>query len=202
MPFKQWEKIMKRLGLVLAACAAMSGAYAAPAWDTGYAYGANHCYGFHAPAGWTQDNRLLADKGVPMVFLLQDSRLRAARVMIYAGSIGRKPSEGFSAAVRGQVNDVVAQYAQSNERIRPAMLRRIRARDGVSGELWRFTGYRNGGQELVAYLPGSRSVNYFVAQIPAQADAAAVETAVLALAASYHERQSCPPCRGEGCAAE
>ena len=78
MPFKQWEKIMKRLGWVLAACAAMSGAYAAPAWDTGYAYGANHCYGFHAPAGWTQDNRLLADKGVPMVFLPQDGRLRAA----------------------------------------------------------------------------------------------------------------------------
>ncbi|MDU4301798.1 MAG: hypothetical protein E7I45_12650, partial [Eikenella corrodens] len=125
---------MKCLGLVLAACAAMSGAYAAPAWDTGYAYGANHCYGFHVPAGWTQDNRLLADKGVPMVFLPQDGRLRAARVMIYAGSIGRKPSESFTAAVRGQVNDVVAQYAQSNERIRPAMLRRIRARDGVSGE--------------------------------------------------------------------
>ena len=122
--------------------------------------------------------------------------------MIYAGSIGHKPGESFSAAVRGQVNDVVAQYAQSNERIRPAMLRRIRARDGVSGELWRFTGYSNGGQELVAYLPGSRSVNYFVAQIPAQADAASVETAMLALVASYHERQSCPPCRGEGCAAE
>jgi len=104
---------MKRLGLVLAACAAMSGAYAAPAWDTGYAYGANHCYGFHAPAGWTQDNRLLADKGVPMVFLPQDGSLRAARVMIYAGSIGRKPGENFSAAVRGQVNDVVAQYALS-----------------------------------------------------------------------------------------
>lgn len=100
---------MKCLGLVLAACAAMSGAYAAPAWDTGYAYGANHCYGFHVPAGWTQDNRLLADKGVPMVFLPQDGRLRAARVMIYAGSIGRKPSESFTAAVRGQVNDVVAQ---------------------------------------------------------------------------------------------
>ena len=66
---------MKRLGLVLAACVAMSGAYAAPAWDTGYAYGANHCYGFHAPAGWAQDNRLLANKGVPMVFLPQDSRL-------------------------------------------------------------------------------------------------------------------------------
>ncbi|OAM20178.1 hypothetical protein A7P84_02945 [Eikenella corrodens] len=137
-----------------------------------------------------------------MVFLPQDGRLRAARVMIYAGSIGRKPSESFTAAVRGQVNDVVAQYAQSNERIRPAMLRRIRARDGVSGELWRFTVYSNGGQELVAYLPGSRSVNYFVAQIPAQADAAAVETALLALAASYHERPSCPPCRGEGCASE
>ena len=187
---------------MLAACVAMSGAYAAPVWDTGYAYGANHCYGFHAPAGWTQDNRLLADKGVPMVFLPQDGRLRAARVMIYAGSIGRKPNENFTAAVRGQVNDVVAQYAQSNERIRPAMLRRIRARDGVSGELWRFTGYSNGGQELVAYLPGSRSVNYFVAQIPTQADAAAVETAILALAASYHERPSCPPCRGEGCASE
>ncbi len=193
---------MKRLGVWLAACVAVSGAYAAPARDTGYVYGENHCYGFHVLAGWIQDNRLLAGEGAPMAFLPQARALREAGVLMYAGSISRDPGGRLADAVRGQVDDVVAQYAASGEKLRPAMVRRIRARDGVAGELWRFTGYSNGGQELAAYLPGSRSVNYFVAQIPARADAAAVEAALLALAGSYHERQFCPPCREEGCAGE
>ncbi|WP_156503509.1 MULTISPECIES: hypothetical protein [Eikenella] len=193
--------MMKRLAWLLAAALAAGSVQAAPEGDTGYAHGANHCYGFRVPAGWIQDNRLLADKGVPMVFLPQEGGLRAARVMMYTGSIAPRPGGSFAEAVRAQVNDVAAQYAGSGEQIRPAMVRRIRSR-GSSGELWRFTGYRSGGQELAAYFPGRRSVNYFVAQVPARADAAAVESALLRLAGSYHERESCPPCREQGCAGE
>ena len=42
---------------------------------------------------------------------------------------------GTADTVRGQVDDVVAQYAASGEKLRPAPVRRIRARDGVAGEL-------------------------------------------------------------------
>ena len=162
---------------------------------SGYAYGKDHCYGFQAPNGWIQDNRILAKAGVPMAFAPREQDWRHADAMIYTRPVPRESGSSAAQAIRQQVKAVVAQYAADDMDIRPALVRRIRAHYGAAGELWRFTGYRNGGQELVAYFPAKQTVNFFVAQITARADAASVEAALLELANSYHERKDCRPCQ-------
>lgn len=162
---------------------------------SGYAHGKDHCYGFQAPSGWVQDNRILASVGVPMVFVPQGQSWRGAAAVLYTRPAPRELGDSAAGAIRRQVRAVVAQYAAAGEEVRPVLVRHIRTRSGAAGELWRFTGYRNGGQELVAYFPAKQTINFFVAQITARANAAAIEAALLELARSYHERQDCRPCQ-------
>lgn len=163
----------------------------------GYVYGPDHCYGFEVPAGWRMDNRLLARHGVGMAFLpVREGDLPG--VLLYTRGATRAAGTSPEEAIKNQVNDVLAMYAADGAQIRAERLRTVTARNGVHGELWRFHGYTNNGEERVVYFPTERTVNFFVAQIPDPKWTVDAETALIKLVTSYHERASCHPCQADG----
>ena len=68
---------------------------------------------------------------------------------------------------------------------------------GERGELWAFTGYREGGTELVVYFRGRQTVNFFVAQVSKGADLQHSRHVLIDLATSYRESADCKPCADE-----
>ncbi|WP_026686841.1 hypothetical protein [Azovibrio restrictus] len=160
----------------------------------GYAHGADHCYYFEAPHGWVMDNRALASQGVPMVFYPAGTTWASADVAIYT----RPSSQARQAAdpIRAQVKEVLSMYKAASQRIKAKKAETIATKAGAKGELWAFTGYANGGAELVVYFLGRQTVNYFVAQVPEGADVQQSRRVLVELATSYRESADCKPCAG------
>lgn len=158
----------------------------------GYAHGSDHCYYFKAPHGWLMDNRALASQRVPMVFYPAGTTWASANVAIYT----RPSSETRQAAdpIRAQVEEVLSMYKAASQHLKAKKAQTIATRSGAKGELWAFTGYSNGGTELVVYFRGRQTVNYFVAQIPEGADVQQSRRVLVELASSYRESADCKPC--------
>jgi hypothetical protein len=174
----------------LALLASTATAFAA----SGYAYGADHCYHFDAPSGWTMDNSAGERDGVPMVFYPIGTTWRSAPAAMYtrptASALGRPDSVRISE----QVNQVIEMYRSNSESIKAKQVRAVRSTAGAAGELRQYTGYSNGGAELVVYYPAPKTLNHFVMQVP---QAAAVDQhlpALLELAESYRVATQCKPC--------
>jgi hypothetical protein len=167
----------------------------APAFAaSGYAHGPDHCYHFEAPTGWTMDNRSAASSGVPMVFYPSGSSWQTAPLAIYTRPMASSAVSSPEARIREQVEQVIQMYRSSAQGVQAKLLQKVRSKSGAAGELWSFTGYRNGGAELVVYFAGPKTVNFFVAQLSeAQALQASIPT-ILELAASYRESTECKPC--------
>jgi len=158
----------------------------------GYAHGPDHCYHFMAPAGWVMDNRVLASEGIPMVFYPEGSSWANANMAIYtrpASEVRQAPDP-----VGAQVKDVLSMYLPDSPNIKASKLETIRAKSGAEGELWSFSGYREGGAELVAYFVGPKTLNYFVAQLAKGADVEQGRRILLELASTYREADDCVPC--------
>jgi hypothetical protein len=160
----------------------------------GYAHGSDHCYYFKAPSGWIMDNRALASQGVPMVFYPAEATWKSAEFVIYT----RPSSQARQAPdpIGAQVREVVSMYKAAAQNVEARKTGTINTQSGAKGELWSFTGYSNGGTELVAYFVGLKTVNYFVAQVPKRADIQQSRRFLIELASSYRESSDCKPCEG------
>lgn len=161
----------------------------------GYAHGSDHCYYFVAPHGWVMDNRALASQGVPMVFYPAGTTWASADLAIYT----RPSSQTWQTAdpIRAQVKEVLSMYKAASQHVKAKKAETIATTAGAKGELWAFTGYSNGGTELVVYFRGRQTVNYFVAQIPEGADFKQSRRVLIELATSYRESADCKPCAGD-----
>ncbi len=163
----------------------------------GYAYGHDHCYHFDAPNGWVMDNRAAASEGVPMVFFPRGATWQTAEVAMYTRpTIPSANVQMGKRSIEEQVEKVIAMYRDESQNITAQRLLPIRAKSGAQGELWSFSGYRNGGVELAVYFPGRKTVNYFVAQVPKSANLNESKRVLLELASSYREGMDCKPCAG------
>jgi hypothetical protein len=162
--------------------------------QSGYAYGADHCYYFQVPEGWQMDNRAAAGDGVPMVFYPNGSTWESAEIAMYT-----RPSAQLQPdtnAIKAQVEAVIAMHREASETVVAKQAERVQTKSGVSGQLWTFSGYQNGGTELVVYFLGRKTVNYFVAQVPGGASLDKAKQALLDLTSSYREGTDCKPCKG------
>ncbi len=173
--------------------------------QTGYVYGADHCFHFRAPAGWTMDSLSGASVGAPMVFYPNGSSWQSAPDAMYArvASFKRGPSNDAN-KIRQQVASVLEMYRLATP---PAVLSASKVQDlkgagGESGELWRFVGYPSGAEEQVAYFVGRQTVNFFVLQLSRSEPSPPSAKGLLALAATYRERRDCAPCATAGSCAE
>ena len=168
---------------------------AAPAYAiSGYAHGPVHCYHFDAPSGWTMDNRAGAGSGVPMVFYPSASTWQSAPIAIYTRPVASSSGRSDPARIREQVDQVIQMYRSASENVQAKRVQVVRSKSGASGELWSFTGYSNGGAELVSYFAARQTVNFFVMQIASAGEVEASASALLELAASYRESTECKPC--------
>lgn len=131
-----------------------------------------------------------------MVFYPKDTSLSSAPYAIYTRPAPR--SGAPQDAIRRGVEDVIAMYAESSESVEATKLQDVHSRTGAEGELWQFSGYSNGGYELVTYFAAPSTVNFFVAQVPHTEQLAAAKNALLEISESYHEANDCKPCRQEG----
>ena len=134
--------------------------------QTGYAHGPDHCYRFEAPQGWTMDNQVAASQGVPMVFFPVGTTWESAPSAMYTRPV--QFSTGTltdSLRIRKLVDSAIEMYRSASENLTARRVRSIHSMSGVSGELWSFSGYSNGGAELVAYFVGRQTVNFFVMQL-------------------------------------
>lgn len=158
----------------------------------GYAHGSDHCYYFEAPRGWVMDNRALASEGVPMVFYPAGTTWASANVAIYT----RPSSQTRQASdpIRAQVEEVLSMYKAASQHVKAKKAGTVATKARTKGELWAFTGYSNGGTELVVYFRGRQTVNYFVAQVPEGADVQQSRRVLIELASSYRESVDCKPC--------
>lgn len=164
--------------------------------QSGYVYGPDHCYHFSAPSGWQLDNQAAAVDGVPMVLYPTGSSWQSAPVVMYTQPTRRTGDD--SASVQAQVNDVLDMYKKSGQAVKAGRIGTVRAKTGTTGELWSFSGYQNGGTELVVYFPGRETVNYFVAQISRTASLKDSRNALEKLATTYRESKDCQPCEQAG----
>jgi len=163
---------------------------------SGYAHGPDHCYYFETPSGWTMDNRAGARDGVPMVFYPSGTTWQSAPVAIYTRPVASARGRSDSARVNEQVQQVIQMYRSASETIQAVRLRTVRSSSGASGELWKFTGYSNGGMELVTYFPAPQTINFFVMQVPPGTNVDASLIPLLELSASYRTATDCKPCSG------
>ena len=84
---------------------------------SGYAYGADHCYYFDAPRGWTMDNKAGARDGVPMVFYPTGTTWQSAPVAIYTRPISSSRGRPDSTRIAEQVDQVVQMYRARGLRV-------------------------------------------------------------------------------------
>ena len=101
-------------------------------------------------------------------------------------------------AIKAQVEDVIAMYKAASETIVARQVGPVKAHTGARGQLWAFSGYRNGGTELSVYFLGRETVNYFVAQVPSGANIEKAKKILVELASSYREAADCKPCAEAG----
>jgi hypothetical protein len=163
----------------------------------GYAHGADHCYYFEPPVGWQMDNQAAATNGVPMVFFPEGTTWQSAEVVMYT-----RPSPQLrpgAESIKAQVADVIAMYRSASEKITAVPNEQVHAKAGAQGQLWSYSGYRNGGSELAVYFLGRNTVNYFVAQVPRGASLKQAKQNLLTLASSYREATDCKPCAEAAC---
>jgi hypothetical protein len=170
------------------------GAFAA----SGYAHGADHCYYFDAPRGWTMDNAAGARDGVPMVFYPAGTTWQTAPVAMYTRPASSSNISPEPARIAEQVERVVQMYRSNSENIEARRVQDVRARSGSTGELWQYTGYSNGGAELVVYYPAPRTINFFVLQLPQAETADEYRPILVELAESYRAASDCRPCSSSG----
>jgi hypothetical protein len=85
-------------------------------------------------------------------------------------------------------------YKAASQHVKAKKAETVATKAGAKGELWAFTGYSNGGTELVVYFQGRQTVNYFVAQVPEGADVQQSRRVLVELASSYRESADCKPC--------
>ena len=163
---------------------------------TGYVYGADHCYYFAAPRGWTMDNRAGATAGVPMVFYPSGTSWQSASEAIYTRPATSARDRPDPARIKEQVEEVMQMYRSASQNIQAKPLQAVRSKSGAMGELWRFTGYSNGGAELVTYFAAPETINFFVMQVSNAGDAESKIPAMLELSESYREATDCKPCSG------
>jgi hypothetical protein len=163
--------------------------------ESGYAHGSDHCYYFQTPAGWQMDNHSAAAAGVPMVFYPQGATWQSAEVAMYTRPA--PPLRGTD-AIKAQVEDVIAMYRRASESVTAKQARQVKTRSGALGQLWAFSGYRNGGTELAVYFLGPKTVNYLVAQVPRGASVEKAKQTLVELASSYREGTDCKPCAEAG----
>lgn len=167
---------------------------------SGYAYGEGHCYGFTAPEGWKLDNSL-ADQGVGMAFLPQSSTWQNATVAMYTSSVSHNTAAG-KAMIQAQVDDIKQMYRDSGMNINAEKVQDIQSDNGEKGEIWRYSGFSGGAEELAGYFPTKTNVDFFVAQVGGNSDKNVAFNAFLALVKSYHQREECKPCKETGCSTE
>lgn len=160
----------------------------------GYAHGKDHCYHFETPAGWQMDNRAAAAEGVPMVFYPAGSTWQSAETVMYTRPSAK--SRPAVDAIKAQVDDVIAMYRSAAETVIAKNAGPVKAKSGATGQLWEYSGYRNGGKELAVYFRGRETVNYFVAQLPANIEADKAKLSLIELASTYREGTDCKPCLG------
>ena len=163
---------------------------------TGYAHGADHCYYFDAPRGWTMDNQTGTKDGVPMVFYPTGTTWQSAPVAIYTRPISSSPGRPDPTRIAEQVDQVIQLYRSNSENVKAARVREVRSNSGAEGELWQYTGYRNGGSEFVVYYPAPNTVNFFVMQLSQAESASQFLPALVELAESYRVAAGCKPCSG------
>ena len=178
--------------IVLAQLAAGSQAFA----TSGYAHGTDHCYYFDAPRGWTMDNKSGAQDGVPMVFYPTGTTWKSAPVAIYTRPISSSRDRADSGRIAEQVNQVIQMYRKGSEDVKAARMREVRSKSGAQGELWQYTGYSNGGAELVVYFPAPTTVNFFAMQVPQAGNVGQFLPVLVELADSYRPASECKPCSG------
>ena len=163
---------------------------------TGYAHGADHCYYFDTPHGWTMDSAAGARVGVPMVFYPTGTTWQSAPIAMYTRPVSSSSSRPESARIAEQVDQVVQMYRSNSENIKAVRVREVRSKSGTPGELWQYTGYGNGGAELVVYYPAPHTVNFFVLQLPQAGNTGKHLPALVELAESYRVATDCRPCSG------
>ena len=164
----------------------------------GYVHGKNHCYAFTAPQGWTMDNTALAAEGVPMIFLPAGTTWKDAPMVMYTRSRANDAAADAQTIIKKQVDETIAMYRESQQTPTATKEADITGKSGVHGELWHYTGYASPDvEEMAAYFPSQKTLNYFVLQLGKNADRTAGKAALLELAASYYERDNCQPCAAE-----
>ncbi len=173
-----------------------------PAWSqAGYLHGADHCFYFAAPGGWTLDNRSGAPNGVPMVSYPIGSSWKSAKDAIYARVATFKPGPSSNEQkIKVQVSSVLDLYLKSSPSVAltAAKSQDLQGAGGEQGELWRFKGYPNGAEEQVAYFVGRQTVNFFVLQIARSEPSPPSAEKLIELASSYKEATDCVPCKVSG----
>ena len=162
--------------------------------QSGYVHGKDHCYHFETPVGWQMDNRAAAAEGVPMVFYPVGSTWQSADTVMYTRPSAK--SRPAVDAIKAQVDDVIAMYRSAAETVIAKNAGSVKAKSGAVGQLWEYAGYRNGGKELAVYFRGRETVNYFVAQLPANIEADKAKLSLIELASTYREGTDCKPCLG------
>jgi len=164
----------------------------------GYVHGKNHCYAFTAPQGWIMDNTALTDEGVPMIFLPAGTTWKYAPMVMYTRSRANDTTADAQTIIKKQVDETIAMYRESQQTPTATKEADITGKNGVHGELWHYTGYASPDvEEMAAYFPSQKTLNYFVLQLGKNADRTAGKAALLELAASYYERDNCQPCAAE-----
>ena len=132
-----------------------------------------------------------------MVFYPSNTTWASAPVGIYTRpGVGKPGVEADAMRIEQQVAQVVAMYRSAGETLTATRVQSLTSRAGAKGELWSFSGYRNGGTEFAAYFPARQTVNYFVLQLPNGEALAPAEGALLELANSYREGNDYKPCTG------
>jgi len=193
-----WPPVVSPRHLLLATLIAFS----APAWgQSGYIHGPDHCFRFTAPSGWVLDNRSGAQDGLAMVLYPVGSSWSNAKDVIYARAASFKPAAGDAEQkIKGQVADVLGMYRQGTPSITltARKVQDLKSSAGQAGELWRFTGHPNGGEEQVAYFVGPQTVNFFVMQISKSETTPPGAAKLVELASSYREAKDCVPCERIG----
>jgi hypothetical protein len=165
--------------------------------EDGYVHGVNHCYYLNAPTGWVLDTESGKSQGVPMVFYPKGRSWANATTVIYTRndlfSPGAKtPDE----RIKGKVNAVLQEFRTSGNGpdLQARLVKKIKARSGASGEIWKYTGDKWGNLELVAYFVGPNTVNFFVMSSRDSKDFERSTPALIELASSYREANDCVPC--------
>ena len=133
-----------------------------------------------------------------MVFYPLGTSWESAPIAIYTRPVASASGRSEAVRIKEQVEQVIQMYRSASEAINAQRLQVIHSKSGAAGELWRFTGYSNGGAELVVYYAAPQTVNFFVMQVAVAADADSKLPVLQELAASYRQSADCKPCSSTG----